>query len=134
MLLASPGDSACRTVMKESLETVFFLHFTSIYATFAFRASMVTESKNPKDQCGNPHKNAKIGNIDPIADANGNSQNWNAAKLNPRRQIWEIFDKIISPLLILFASVFRFGLKLENDPFHMTTRTLGLTYSRRAGG
>ena len=58
--------------MKESFESVFFLHFTRIYTTFALRTSMDTESNDPKEQSCNPHKNTKIGNLDPITDANGN--------------------------------------------------------------
>ena len=104
--------------MKESLKTVFFLHLARSYASFALRTSSRTESEDPKDQGRKPHKNAKIGNFDPIADPNWDNEHRNAAKLKPHRQIRVFFDRIIPPSLILFANVCGLGLQLENDPFH----------------
>jgi hypothetical protein len=105
--------------MKESLESVFFLHFTCIYTTFALRTSMDMESSDPKEQGCNPQKNAKIGNLNPIANANGNSYNRNAAELDPLRQVRELFDRIIPPFLILHVIVRGLMLEFENDPFHL---------------
>ena len=110
--------------MKESFEPILLFHLARIHAAFALRTSSRAESNDPKEQGCNPHKDAKIGNFDPIANTNGNSQNRNAAKLNPRRQVWIFSDRVIPPFLILSEITRRLVLELENDWFHIATQMM----------
>jgi hypothetical protein len=122
-LLASPGDSAYWAVVKESFETVLFLHHTRDYAPPALRTSTRMGGHNKNTTRDTPRKNAKAGMPRPIAKANPNGQDREAGEMNPIRRLWKFFDGVILPFLI-FCVLGGLVLELENDRFHMTETSL----------
>src|SRR5215471_17243245 len=105
-LIASPGDSTDRTVVKESLETILLFHLARIHAAFALRTSNWIGSNNQNKARRHPRQKANAGTwitAHPKTNANPDGQNCKSSEINPGRQLWIFSDRVIHPFLIRFV-------------------------------
>ena len=117
-LLISPGNSATRTVMKEALQVVLFIHLARQNLASALRTLKWMDLHNQRNTAGCPGKKADDRMLHPISDPDPQSQNRKAGRMNPGRQLWILSDGIIFPFLVFFRVTVRLILELEHDSFH----------------
>jgi len=104
--------------VKESSETVLFLHLSRNYAASALWTSKRMDRNNQDNTRCKSRKKANGGVPHPIASSDPKTQNRKTSEMHPSRQFGKCSDRVIPPFLVRFLFICRLGLELENDPFH----------------